>query len=349
MTAGIPARSPPERLPNAHPGAKARAMNGGAILVGDAGGTNVRFAQARLDGGSVRLSDVWKRPGADFATFEAAIGAYLSASKPKLAGASFGLAGAVQAGRVELLHRGWTVDAAALKSALDLDRVVMVNDFFAMARSAPALGPDSLKEISPGQSDPSGSIAVGGPGTGFGVGLLRRYSGGWIVVGGEGGHQVYAPQTDLEFKFAERLREAVGYVSNEVVASGSGFSASLEALAQVMGVASRKLSQAEVIEQAKAGDALALEFCRLRARTVMTAMGDMALVCNATGGVFIAGGVSLRLEPWLRENPALERFYSRGPRIELMRPIPINLILSEQAPLTGAAMLWLDEEGRGWV
>jgi glucokinase len=319
------------------------------ILVGDAGGTNVRFALAHVEGGNVRLADVWKRPGADFVTFEAAIAAYLGGSKPRLAGASFGLAGAVQAGRVELLHRGWTVEATALKSMLGLDRVVMVNDFFAMARSAPALAADSLKEIWPGQPDPSGSLAVGGPGTGFGVGLLRRYSGGWIVVGGEGGHQAYAPLTDLECKFAERLREVTGYVSNEVVASGSGFEVSLDALAQVLGARARKLSQSEVIDQAKAGDALCLEFCRLRARTVMTAMGNMALACNATGGVFIAGGVSLRLEPWLRENPALERFYSRGPRSGLMRPIPIRLIISEQAPLTGAAMLWLDEESRGWL
>jgi glucokinase len=320
-----------------------------AILVGDAGGTNVRFALAHVDGETVRLTDVWKRPGADYPTFEAAIGAYLAGAKPLLSGASFGLAGAIQAGRVEMLHRGWVVDVAQLRSLLALDRVVMVNDFFAMARSAPALGGDSLAEIAPGQSDPQGSLAIGGPGTGFGVGLLRRYSGGWIVVGGEGGHQAYSPQTELDARFAERLREAIGYVSNEAVASGSGFETSLEALAHTLGLKPRKLSQAEVISAAQAGDPLCLEFCRLRARCVMTAMGNMALAANATGGVFIAGGVSQRLAPWLRENPALERFYSRGPRTGLMRPIPINLILSEQAPLIGAAHLWLDEGGRGWL
>jgi glucokinase len=320
-----------------------------AILVGDAGGTNVRFALAHVEGETIRLTDVWKRPGADYPTFEAAIGAYLASTRPHLSGASFGLAGAVQAGRVEMLHRGWTADLAQLRSLLVLERVVMVNDFFAMARCAPALGGDSLSAISPGQPDPQGSLAIGGPGTGFGVGLLRRYLGGWIVVGGEGGHQAYAPQTDLESRFAERLRETVGYVSNESVASGSGFETSFDALAQTLGLPPRKLSQAEVISEAEAGDALCLEFCRLRACCVMTAMGDMALAANATGGVFIAGGVSQRLAPWLRENPALERFYSRGSRSGLMRPIPINLIVSEQAPLIGAALLWLDEGGRGWL
>ncbi len=36
------------------------------ILVGDAGGTNVRFALARFEGGRIALSEIWKRPGTDY-------------------------------------------------------------------------------------------------------------------------------------------------------------------------------------------------------------------------------------------------------------------------------------------
>jgi glucokinase len=324
-------------------------MNDAAILVGDVGGTNVRLALAHVADGRVRLGDFWKRPGADFSTFDAALDAYLAGVKLKLAAAAFGFAGAVAEGRVQLLHRNWLVDRAALSSKLGLARVAVVNDFSAMARSAPELAGEELHAISPGKAAPKASLAIGGPGTGFGVGVLRRYSQGWIVVGGEGGHQAFAPQTDMEWKLAERLRQAIGYVSNEIVAAGAGFEPSLDALAGVMGVKPPKLAQREVIELAKAGDAFALEFCRLRARTVMTAMGNVALAAGATGGVFIAGGVSLRLEPWLKEKSALDRFYSRGPRTDLMRPIPISLIVSEQAPLIGAAMLSLDEQARGWL
>lgn len=324
-------------------------MAEGAILVGDAGGTNVRFALARETAGQVTVSGIWKRPGADFKTFEAAIDAFLSEAKPKLIGASFGCAGAVQHGRVELLHRGWTVDRASLQKKLGVERVVLVNDFFAMARSAPDLPAHEVRDIAPGKADPEGPIAVGGPGTGFGIALLRKSDAGWIVVGGEGGHQAFAPQSDIEWKLAERLRQAVGYVSNELVASGSGFEQSLEALHAVMGAAPRKLTQAEVIDQARAGDAVCLEFCRIRAATVMTAMGNMALASGASGGVFIAGGVSVHIEPWLREKAAVDRFRQRGPRTALMAPIPLKLIVSEEAPLLGAARLWLDVQARGWL
>jgi glucokinase len=329
------------------------------ILVGDAGGTNVRFALAHVSGshargGSVALAEVWKRPGADFPTFEDALGAYLAETNPNLSGVSFGLAGQVENGKVPLLNRGWTVDLARVRDRLKLSRIVVVNDFYAMARSAPELT-DTI-ELSPGKADPNGSIAVGGPGTGFGVGMLRRYSGksqGWVVVGGEGGHQTYAPQTDLEWKLLDRLRADLrvgpGDISNETVAAGAGFEPSLDAMHAIMGVPQRSLTPGQTIDMAKAGDPVCIEFCRIRAACVMTAMGNMALACGAFGGVFIAGGVSVHLEPWLRERAALDRFYNRGPRTELLRPIPIRLITSETAPLLGSAKLWLDERERGWL
>ena len=324
-------------------------MADGAILVGDAGGTNVRFAVARVEDGRVVLSEVWKRAGADYPSFESALDAFCSETKPAIIGASFGFAGVIEDGHVELLNRGWDVDLGAVKQRLAVERIVAVNDFFAMARSAPELGGDQVRVIAPGAPDPHGNIAVGGPGTGFGVGILRWSEQGWVVVAGEGGHQAFTPETEIEWKLAEKLRKTHGYVSNEMVAAGVGFEDTRDALFEIMGLKEKKLSQAEVIDAANAGDAVALELCRLRARTVLTAMGNMALAANSTGGVFIAGGVSQRLAPWLTERAALDRFYQRGPRIWLMKPIPVSLIASEAAPLIGSVHVWRDQQARGWL
>lgn len=324
-------------------------MSETTLLLGDAGGTNVRLALARISGADCSLSEIWSRRGEDFTTFEAALDAYLAETRPRLAGAAFGFAGAVNDGRVELLHRNWAVDRRKISDRLGLDRVIVVNDFFAMSRAAPEQRATDLVEIAPGEANPTGSVAVGGPGTGFGIGVLRRFSGGWIVVAGEGGHQTWSPQTDLEWHVAEALREQGLYVSNEVVASGSGFEQTRTALAKAMGVREPVLSQREVIEAAERGEAFALEFCRLRARCVMTAMGNLALSANASGGVYLAGGVTQHLLPWLKEADALVRFRARGPRTELLARVPIRLMTSEAAPLIGAARLWLDERERGWL
>lgn len=319
------------------------------LLVGDAGGTNVRFALAHVAGGRVTLSEIWKRPGEQYPTFEAALDAYLTETRADYAGASFGFAGVTGGPTVELLNRGWVVDLAAVKARLGVGRLTVVNDFIAMARSAPELSGDQLKPVSKGETDTGGSIAVGGPGTGFGVGILRKTQGGWVVIGGEGGHQAFTPETEIEWKLSERLRRELTYVSNEIVTAGAGFDDTRDALFEVMGLKPKPLTQAEVIDAAHAGDAMALEFCRIRARATLTCMGNMALMSNAAGGVFIAGGVAQRLEPWLTERASLDRFYKRGVRSGLVKPIPIRLITSEAAPLIGSAHLWLDEQARGWL
>ncbi len=342
------------------------------IIVGDIGGTNVRLAFARLNRDSVTLESVWKQPGSQYATFRDALDDFLAAhpeaeggSRVKNArggglegggavGIALGLAGPVVGGRVEMLHSGWVVDAADIGTHLSTDAVLMVNDFVAMARSAPELTDDQTQMLSEGSADPIGNIVVGGPGTGFGLGTLKQARSGqrpagWVVVGGEGGHQAFSPETDLEWRVAETLRANGVYVSNEVIASGSGFRVTLDALAMVLDLPVTTDDPAAIIEQAEKGDALALALCRLRARCTMAALGDAALAANATGGVFIAGGVSPYLEPWLTEAEAIARFRKRGPRSPLLADIPIRLVTGDKGALLGAAALWRDKQERGWI
>lgn len=324
-------------------------MDEGLILVGDAGGTNVRFALARLEAGRVSLSAIWKRPGRSYAAFTDALDEFLRETRPVFSAIALGLAGVVRDGRVSLLNRGWTIDVQQLASRLGVGQVLAVNDFVAMARSAPELGGDALRTLHAGAADPGASIVVGGPGTGFGLGALKASPQGWIVLGGEGGHQAFNPQTELEWKLSRILREEHGYVSNEMITAGAGFAATRDALRAAMGLAPADIDQAGVIEAARAGDMFAGEFCRIRARAVMIALGDFTLAANATGGVFVAGGVARHLEPWLREPSVLDCFYQRGVRSALIAPTPLHLIVSEAAPLIGVAHLWGDQVRRGWI
>jgi glucokinase len=324
-------------------------MSDDAILVGDVGGTNVRLALARVEGGRISLSTIWKREGATFKSFEDALDVYLDETGAQPTGAALGLAGVVASDRVELINRGWTVDLAHVRKRLGGVRLVAVNDFIAMARAAPELDDEELEPIRSSGADPNGSAVVGGPGTGFGIAILRRTGSGWVVIGGEGGHQAFAPQTPLEWELAEAMRRRGAYVSNELVAAGAGFELTRDCLAEVMGLAPRAWSQADVIAEALKGDAFAAAFCRLRVATVMSALGNIALACNASGGVYVAGGVATRLAPWLDEPEALARFDKRGPHTALMEGMTIKLIESEAAPLLGVAHLWLDERARGWI
>jgi glucokinase len=102
------------------------------------------------------------------------------------------------------------------------------------------------------------------------------------------------------------------------------------------------MSQAEVVAAAEAGEAAAVAFCRLRAAATLQALGDLALTAGAHGGVYVAGGVGMRLARWLSEPEALARFRERGARTEYLARVPIRLIVGDGAPLIGAAHLFVD-------
>lgn len=327
------------------------------LLLGDVGGTNVRFVLARVSSGRIVLDEVWKRPGrGEYPGFMEALEDFLSGVDEPVSGAAMGLAGPVTDGPVKLLNAGWTCDPEEVAERLGGAPVVFVNDFVAMARSAVMAAPDELELLSAGHAVSGGNCVVGGPGTGFGLATLRRLrparaesSAEWVVVGGEGGHQAFSPATDLEWKVFQRLQAEGVYPTNEVVTAGAGFRLTLDALADAMGAPHQPGGVEEVSRLAHAGDPLADAYFRLRAATTMSALSDAAVAANALAGVYVAGGVAVRLEAWLKAPEAIARFRNKGPRTELLSDIPIWLMKDDEAPLKGVAALWLDRERRGWL
>jgi len=111
------------------------------VLVGDIGGTNVRFACARPGaGGRPEISDIQITPGDDFSNFSAALSQYIDRIGPaRPRRALFAIAGPVSGDTVQMTNRDWCIDARALATDLGFEQVRLVNDYAAMARSIPNL------------------------------------------------------------------------------------------------------------------------------------------------------------------------------------------------------------------
>lgn len=318
------------------------------VLVGDIGGTNVRFAVARQGfAGRPIISDVSVMPGDDFKTFDEALTVYLKRlGRDAPRRALIALAGPVQQGRVTLTNRAWTVDTTRLQENCGLERVELVNDYAAMARSIPELPGDAFRLIHEGDGEPDSRqpILVSGPGTGLGMAtLIPADTTGWRVLTGEGGHAAFAPSTPREWALAEKLRETYPYVSRELVLSGSGLDAVHKALCDIDGVRWEKTAPARVLELAREGDPICRDICEIKARGTLYALGDAALMNGTRGGVVITGGVAEQLADWLAAPEAIDRFMQRGPMSDYMRPIPIRILMSGEAALIGAAALQFDE------
>lgn len=316
-----------------------------SVLVGDVGGTNVRFARADLAGERIQVSGFAKLRGDDFCCFERALQRYYDETDDSHTNAAvFALAGPLQNGEVSLTNRDWTVSRSKLMDEFTLSDVHLMNDFAAMARAVPELGRENMQLVKPGTMELDRPIIVAGPGTGLGVATLfpGRF-GYWKVISGEGGHLSFAPRNDLEIELLKTLQAQYGYVSNELVCSGMGLPAVHRALCQIHGTEYVETPPADMLHAAEQGDAFFLELCRLRARAVMNAVGDLALANGGLGGVVLAGGVTERLLPYLLEDDAQQRFTERGPMSRYLADCPIHLMTDPAAPLIGAAALYLKD------
>lgn len=308
------------------------------VLVGDVGGTNVRFAVAVRRSGALRIERFDVFAGDRFASLKDVLHQYIDQTGVRCRAACLAVAGPVHEGRGKLTNRDWQISASALADEFHFDQVLLINDFKAMARSVPELDASAFEPIFDGVALPGLPMIVAGPGTGFGVAtLLRHRSGRWSVISGEGGHMAYAPRTDVEFELANILRRDHGYVSNELIASGSGLGAVHAAFCELFGVENRALAPADMRARADAGDPMYKALIEVRALAVMGAVGDLALANGARGGVVLAGGVSERISDFLRTPAARERFISRGPMTAYLADCPVRLLHDPIAPLIGAA------------
>ena len=93
------------------------------VLVADIGGTNARFAVARIDGDAVSLGAIETFRREDYETVEKAAAAFLLTVHAKPSAACFAVAGPITDDIVEFTNSPWVLDLAEVKKRLALDRI----------------------------------------------------------------------------------------------------------------------------------------------------------------------------------------------------------------------------------
>lgn len=322
-------------------------MPGRTLLVGDVGGTNARFALARRIDGRPVIDHHESFPAQRHPTFLDGVAAFLEGCDVKPTGGVIAVAGPVTDGEIDLTNSPWRVSEAELRT-LGLNPVRLINDFEALAWGAPAVPSDHLASLGgPAMGDPDSTLAVVGPGTGFGVSaLVRDARGGEMALPSEGGHACFAPGDALEDEILRVLRQRYGRVSIERLICGPGLLNLHRALAEIDGRETRIDDPALITAEAMAeprspcGATLA-RFCAMLGAVA----GDIALTTGARGGVYIAGGIAPRILPFLQASPFRERFERKGRFRDYMAAIPTHVILHRHAALLGAARVAFADAG----
>ncbi len=310
-------------------------------LVGDIGGTNARFALADAIDGRVRLHCVETLACRDHASVEDAVTAYLDHCRPPFRPrqAAIAVAGPIKDGAIAFTNLGWSASEKTLGERLGA-RASLLNDYAALALSCGHLPGADLHRLGPPvDGTPPATLAVMGPGTGFGVAALVRDGRSETVLTGEGGHGAFAPVDDLEGEICKILRRRFGRVSTERVLSGPGLSNLFAAMAEISGVSEPCPLAAEITRRAEQGDSFSRRvierFCAILGSTA----GDLALVYGAQGGLFLAGGIAPKILHFLENSEFRQHFQSKGRFEGYLRRIPTWVVLHPYAALLGAARL----------
>ena len=314
-------------------------------LLGDIGGTNARFAWQTRPGAAP--GDVATYAGTDHDSVLDAIRHYLEEhGKETPVEGAIGIANPIGGDIVRMTNHHWSFSIAQLQQQLGLKRLVVINDFTALALSLPALAPTDLRAIGGGTAVREAPMAVLGAGTGLGVsGLLRSGSGNYLPINGEGGHVSLAACDELEAAIIERLRRRFDHASAERALSGPGLVNLYEASCAVSGLTARSLNPPDVIDLARRGsDANCSQALDLFCAFLGSVAGNLALTLGARGGVYIGGGIAPRIVAELERSQFRERFQGKGRFQEYLQPIPTWVIDAAISPALIGASRALDQE-----
>jgi glucokinase len=318
--------------PKFHPGEDALASSA-QYLVADVGGTNTRIALGGADGRLGNLRTVKNDDVKDLTTILADALAAAVPSRPRLA--ALAVAGPVDGDEVRLTNRAWKFSRSELCRALELDELVVANDFLAVAHALPVLAAADLLPLEAHGASLDGNLLACGPGTGFGVAALVRGGREPVALASEAGHMRLGAATAEEARVIARLARDRGAVAVEDVLSGNGLVAAHQILSR------QSATTDEIVSEAKAGDQSARATVDFFMGVFGRVAGDLALALDARGGVFIAGGLGQALADFYATSPFAAAFREHPPYQDRLAAIPIFIIMHPFPGLIGAQQIAL--------
>ncbi len=303
-----------------------------AVLIADIGGTNTRCAVA---GAAASPRPIRSFSNAGFTGLAEVLAAYLNdlapAGRPRRA--LLAIAAPIRGEEISMPNRGWHTTVTALRTALGLDELRVMNDFAALAHALPELSAADLVATGGGAALAHAPKVVLGPGTGLGMaGLVPLPGGGWQALPGEGGHVTLGAHDEEEERIIALARRRYGHCSAERLLSGAGLSFLHDALH-----GTGELAPALIGARALAGDAPARATLEAFFRLLGTVAGDAALTLGALGGVYIGGGIVPRYREAFFASGFRARFEAKGRYRDYLRAIPTWLIVAGEPTLDGLA------------
>ncbi|MGB2635371.1 MAG: glucokinase [Candidatus Acidiferrum sp.] len=317
------------------------------ILAGDVGGTKCNLALFAEKNGKLEFVFRERFASKEFAQFDLIIREFSRRAAPylgqdKIRAAGFGVAGPVIDNRIHATNLPWIVDAEILAKEVGVKSIVLVNDLGATGHSLEHLPPEDFCVLNQGTPVPGASLALLAAGTGLGEGILFWDGNRYKVVPSEGGHSDYSPRSDQQIELLKFMRHRYPQVSWELILSGRGFRTLHEFIAPSV--------KHPIFEDPDADPApfitksgldrscpVCVEALDLWTNIYGAEAGNLALKVLALGGVYVAGGIAVKILPKMKDGTFFKSFQDKWHFEKMLADVPVSIVLNESAPLIGAA------------
>jgi glucokinase len=312
------------------------------LIAGDIGGTKSWLAWVATRSHGVQLPRFEKvYASADFASAGDLLRQFMAdaASTVPADAMILALPGPLDAQRVRLTNLDWTLDAAELQATLGIPEVRFLNDFQAAAAGVATLTGADVVALNPHPAEPGGVRAITGAGTGLGLAfMVAAADGHYRSFATEGGHADFAPANARQARLLEHLRAAYGHVSWERVASGSAMNDLYRfcCAERRQAVPDGVIDGAALAVRAESGDAAAEAALDLFIDLYGAWVGNVALLVQPSGGLYIAGGVATHLLERMRSPRFMAAATDKGRMRGVVERTPIFLITCKRLGVQGA-------------
>jgi glucokinase len=312
------------------------------LIAGDIGGTKSWLAWVTgeaEDGQHLRFERVYA--SAAFATADDLIRQFIADAQLPISPDCLLLAlpGPLHAQHTTLTNLDWTLGAADMAATLGIASVRFINDFQAAAAGVATLTAADVVALNPHPVEPGGVRAITGAGTGLGLAfMLADGSGCYRSFASEGGHIDFAPANAMQARLLEQLRNIYGHVSWERVASGLAMSDLYHfcCTEQNTALPDEPVDGAVLVARAGMGDQAAQAALDLFIDLYGSWVGNVALLFQPRGGLYVAGGIAAHLQARMQSPRFMGAAMDKGRLRSVVECTPIFLITHSRLGVQGA-------------
>jgi len=327
------------------------------ILAGDLGGTKCTLTLFSVEGPTLEPLCRFSALTREFANVGGLLDSFreyarregFEVGRGALTSVALGVAGTIVEDQVVSNNLTWTVGVASVASSLGLatENVLLLNDLVATASSLAHLKPSDVLPLNEGAPQYGGAKALIAAGTGLGEAILYWDRNRYRVFPSEAGLSDFSPRTDREFLLVQSLRQRMSHVCVEEVVSGRGF----RDIHQIIFPDVQHSwfedpavdAAARITQQGLGGECHACsETLQIWTEAYGAEAGNMALRILPFGGVYVAGGIALKILPKLKDGSFVRAFSDKQKLSTQLAKIPIFVVLNEDAPVLGSAYAALE-------